>query len=353
MRGDLRLMGATSSGAYDEFIASDVMLDSLFQKIRLDGDFNSAEESASEEGVNGADDFVGDKVSADLRELMQNAGSKEERARVILQTDDTNNPELRKLLRSNGVKIMGVMRQLGVLDVEMPVSVVEEIAVNTKAKHLSLDRDMAFLGHIDTTTGALAARDTGLVSNSLGTVTNTALDGTDVTIAILDSSIYTGHHSFLGKDGNKRINVNVDFTGTGMNTDDPYGHGTHVAGLAAGSKGKPGDSEDIKYLTNYSGVAPNANIINLRVLDSKGMGSSSGLLKALDWLLVNRTKYNIKVVNMSLGAPAIESYKNDPLCRAARKLVDAGVVVVAAAGNNGKNAAGGGVNVSEKCHVSV
>ncbi len=125
-----------------------------------------------------------------------------------------------------------------------------------------------------------------------------------------------------------------------MNTDDPYGHGTHVAGLAAGSRGKPGDNDDAKYLSNYGGVAPNANVINLRVLDSKGIGSSSGLLKALDWLLVNRTKYNIKVVNMSLGAPAIESYKNDPLCRATRKLVDAGVVVVAAAGNNGKNSAG-------------
>jgi subtilisin family serine protease len=56
--------------------------------------------------------------------------------------------------------------------------------------------------------------------------------------------------------------------------------------------------------------------------------------------LANRLLYNIKVVNMSLGAPAIDSYRNDPLCRAVRRLVDAGVVVVAAAGNNGKNGAG-------------
>src|SRR5438270_13645586 len=55
---------------------------------------------------------------------------------------------------------------------------------------------------------------------------------------------------------------------------------------------------------------------------------------------LNKDKYSIRIVNMSLGAPAINSYKNDPVCRAARALVDAGLVVVAAAGNNGKDANG-------------
>ena len=75
------------------------------------------------------------------------------------------------------------------------------------------------------------------------------------------------------------------------------------------------------------------------------------LIKALNWVLEpvdpnyptgdkNNKKYNIRVVNMSLGTMAIDSYKNDPLCRAARRLVDAGIVVVAAAGNNGKDSAG-------------
>src|SRR5207245_205698 len=98
----------------------------------------------------------------------------------------------------------------------------------------------------------------------------------------------------------------------------------------------------------------NANLISLRVLDKNGVGSSSVLLNALNWILapadptnavsssnpLNKDKYGIRIVNMSLGAPAISSYKNDPVCRAARALVDAGVVVVAAAGNNGKDANG-------------
>ena len=76
------------------------------------------------------------------------------------------------------------------------------------------------------------------------------------------------------------------------------------------------------------------------MLDSTGVGSASNLLGALEWVLNNHAAYNIRVVNLSLGTPAIDSYQNDPLCRAARRLVDAGVVVVAAAGNNGRDSAG-------------
>jgi subtilisin family serine protease len=64
------------------------------------------------------------------------------------------------------------------------------------------------------------------------------------------------------------------------------------------------------------------------------------VLAALDWLIANKSNYGVRVVNMSLGTPAINSYEDDPICNAVRKLVDAGVVVVAAAGNNGKDANG-------------
>src|SRR2546423_1931658 len=56
--------------------------------------------------------------------------------------------------------------------------------------------------------------------------------------------------------------------------------------------------------------------------------------------MTNKPTYNTRVVNMSVGMPAIDSYMNDPLCRAVRRLVDAGVVVVVAAGNNGKDGSG-------------
>jgi serine protease AprX len=115
-----------------------------------------------------------------------------------------------------------------------------------------------------------------------------------------------------------RIKFSKDFTGENNPSNDPYGHGSHVAGAAAGLSTSTGDS--------YQGIAPNANIISLRVLDKNGVGSVSALLNALNWILapadptkpvsstnpLNKDKYNIRVVNMSLGAPAIDSYKNDP-----------------------------------------
>ncbi|MGH9962453.1 MAG: S8 family serine peptidase, partial [Pyrinomonadaceae bacterium] len=71
-----------------------------------------------------------------------------------------------------------------------------------------------------------------------------------------------------------------------------------------------------------------------------GKGSISGVLAALDWVMANRLTYNVKVVNLSLGAPAVSTYTSDPLCKAVRRLVDAGLVVVTAAGNDGKDANG-------------
>ena len=131
--------------------------------------------------------------------------------------------------------------------------------------------------------------------------------------------------------GASRIVYNQDFTGEAR-TDDPYGHGTHVASIAAGN--------GIVSNAAYIGIAPNANLINLRVLDSQGTGTVSNLLSALDWVLTNHSTYNIRVVNMSLGTSAIDSYRNDPLCRAVRSVVDRGIVVTVSAGNNGKDSSG-------------
>ena len=131
--------------------------------------------------------------------------------------------------------------------------------------------------------------------------------------------------------GQSRIVASQDFTGEGR-TDDPYGHGTHVAAAAAGN--------GLVAQGQYIGIAPRANIVNLRVLNSQGVGTVSGLLGAMNWLMDNASSFNIRVVNMSLGLPAVNSYTTDPVCLAVRKLVDRGIVVVAAAGNNGKNGAG-------------
>ncbi|MDQ3801474.1 MAG: S8 family peptidase, partial [Acidobacteriota bacterium] len=202
---------------------------------------------------------------------------------------------------------------------------IDSITSRSDVGFLTVDDTVKTLGHVTLTSGA----------DNIRALNGTAspLDGSGIGIVVVDSGIDPNHQSFRDGSGNSRIVYSADFTGEGI-TEDPYGHGTHVAGIAAGN-GLLSQGE-------YEGIAPNAKIINLRVLNKTGTGSVSSILAALDWIYANRANaaYNMKVVNLSLGANALDSYTLDPICRAVRKLVDAGIVVVAAAGNEGRDGSG-------------
>ena len=263
------------------------------------------------------------RVSPDLLELARDPEAGGKRVRVIMQEGAGRDPLLGSGLAGE-VETRGRFEALGGRVIELPARLVERLSAQAGVRFLSLDRETTGYGHVTRTTGADAVRE------AAGTNV-TGLDGTGIGIAVLDSGIDTAHTTFLDRSNTLRVVVSKDFTGEGR-TDDPFGHGTHVAGIVAGN-GRIARGE-------YVGVAPNANIINLRVLNSQGSGRASYILSALDWVYQNRAAYNIRVVNLSLGTAAVESYRYDPICRAVRKLVDAGIVVVAAAGNNGKDPGG-------------
>src|SRR5205807_507643 len=87
----------------------------------------------------------------------------------------------------------------------------------------------------------------------------------------------------------------------------------------------------------FKGIAPGANIVNLRVLDENGSATDSQVIAAISQAINLKSKYNIRVINLSLGRGVYESYKLDPLCQAVERAWKAGIVVVVAAGNNGRN----------------
>src|ERR1035437_174315 len=304
-------------------LTSIMLLALLFVGIGPDNVIPGAQAHNQNSAANG-------RVSDELRSRMLDGSAANTIVRVVLQFSDSPSGQLNALLNRNGVHIRSKFSYLNTFIVDLPASVVSELASFSEVSYISLDDDTKAFGHISSTTGADAVR-TQTTTNLLGGTTTTSLDGTGIGIAIVDSGIDSTHTSFLAKSNGVRIVVNLDFTGEGR-TDDPFGHGTHVAATAAGN-GRISNAA-------YIGIAPNANLINLRVLDKNGAGKTSNLLSSLDWVLAHRTTNNIRVVNMSLGTPAVDSYKNDPVCKAVRKLVDAGIVVVAAAGNNGKNGMG-------------
>ncbi|HEX2495357.1 MAG TPA: S8 family serine peptidase [Gaiellaceae bacterium] len=141
-------------------------------------------------------------------------------------------------------------------------------------------------------------------------------------IAIVDSGIDKNRVDF---DMGARVIDDVVITQLKPNAQgDGRGHGTFVAGIAAGSA------------TDQAGAAPQANLISLDVMDDSGMAKTSDVIAAAEWIYQNRTSKNIKVANFSLHSTMPSNFTNDPLDKAVEKLWFGGVTVVAAAGNYGK-----------------
>jgi serine protease AprX len=157
-------------------------------------------------------------------------------------------------------------------------------------------------------------------------------DGTGIRIAVIDSGIAPSHDDLSNGSGVQRVDEFVDFVNGGISAYDDYGHGTHVAGIIAGNGF---DSNGAR-----TGIAPGARLIALKVLDGSGRGRISNVIAAFDHVIAHNDVLQVRVINLSVGSGVYESYNTDLLTLAAKRAVDAGIVVVAAAGNGGRNAQG-------------
>lgn len=142
--------------------------------------------------------------------------------------------------------------------------------------------------------------------------------GAGVVVALMDSGI--GRHPDLPAG---KIVARANFVDDGADSFDPAGHGTHLAGIIAANGAK------------FRGVAPDARLVDLRVLDKNGDGELRDVIAAFDWLLKHRTALGIGVLNLSIGTPQHSSYHRDLLAALAEATWFSGVAVVAAAGNDG------------------
>lgn len=140
------------------------------------------------------------------------------------------------------------------------------------------------------------------------------------TCVVIDTGIYPHIDFCLGKN---RIAGFVDLINNKTSPYDDNGHGTFVSGILCGNS----------VTHKYSGIDNRCNIIVIKALDSDGETSSVKILQAMQWIINNRKKYNIKVVCMSFGSQLTGGV--DPLIFGAEVLWDNGIVVVSAGGNSG------------------
>src|SRR5207244_2519905 len=167
-------------------------------------------------------------------------------------------------------------------------------------------------------------------SGLLGIGSVAGVTGKGIGVAVVDSGI-SPHKALTNK-----VVANVSFVTGDPSVLDAFGHGTHVAGIIAGS----GDAAASVTSLYTGGIAPDVKLVNVRVLGANGTGLTSDVIAGIDWAINHRTTYNIRVINLSLGHPVFESASTDPLCVEVQKAVIAGIVVVASAGNSGKSADG-------------
>ena len=147
---------------------------------------------------------------------------------------------------------------------------------------------------------------------------NCKYTGRGVTVCVLDTGV--------GKNGDiRKITAFKDFVGGSGTPYDDNGHGTHVCGIICGSGAASNG--------RYRGIAPAVTLIVLKTLNSKGQGISADVLSGMEWVSENRKKYNIRIVNLSIGTSGRDI--NDPLVLGAEKLWESGIAVVTAAGNSG------------------
>ena len=176
---------------------------------------------------------------------------------------------------------------------------------------------------------ALAGIKANEVVAGTGAGTGKRIRGEGVTIAVIDTGIDANHECLDDLDDDPSTNdpkviAFKDFVNGRNECYDDNGHGTHCAAIAAGTGGG----------SKYVGVAPGAELVGVKALDSRGSGYISDVISGIEWCVQEKEKYNIKVISLSLGA-GINSDGATPLEEACDTAVDAGLVVCVAAGNIG------------------
>ena len=262
------------------------------------------------------------KISPEL--LSSNASGK---IRVIVQYNRPPSGASLLNIPLLGGLVAQTLSTLNALIVSLPVSSLQALSNMAEVSYISPDRPVK------------QALDYSASAVNAGAAWNSKLTGLGVGVAVIDSGV--AQLPDLTMLGLPRVVYHQDFTG-GTPTllgllsapKDGYGHGTHVAGII-GANGMA--SSCFNCTRVLKGIAPNASIIDLKVLDGNGAGSDSEVLAAIDRAISLKSLLNIRVINLSLGRPVWETYQKDPLCQAVEAAWKAGIVVVVAAGNEGRD----------------
>ena len=234
-----------------------------------------------------------------------------------------------------------VLRELGIINaISARVSAAGAIRLATEpgVRHVSLDAAVApsseliaedddALGTVDDEDGSATYSATVMGDDTSGR----RVTGKGVTVAVVDTGIAGDLPDLKGADGRSRVVASVTVHPDAKTAGDTIGHGTHIAGLIAGNGAKRNGALRGRYL----GVAPEAELVSVKVSDDQGSITVADVISGLQAVVELKDQLSIDVANVSLNSSVAESPATDPLAAAAEVVWRNGVTVVAAAGNRG------------------
>ena len=254
---------------------------------------------------------------------------------VIIQFNQTPTDVQHQKVGNKGGVLKAKLDVIKGAHYSVPTGALDDLANDPDVAYISLNRPLN-----STSTSTLDF--TPETVNAPAAWKQWGLDGTGVGVAVIDSGVTAVGDLYWWNPTNQtygsRVVYSQNFVPGTTQTSDLYGHGTHVAGIIAGAGWF---SMGFNFTHTFKGIAPNANIINLRALDQSGVGTDSSVIAAIQTAINLKSTYNIRVINLSLGRQVYESYTLDPLCQAVEAAWNSGIVVLAAAGNQGRNDSAG------------
>jgi serine protease AprX len=264
-------------------------------------------------------------IASELSGLVAKAkqgSAKGQTVKVIVQYKHVPTSAHYSIMKGRGARLQSKLHMIRGAAFTIPVSALPALETDPEIESVSIDHPMSVMDDLtNSATGVSSAWNAGFTGAGIG-------------VAVVDSGINDSHPDLWDSTHTtSRVVYHQDFTGTpttnsnGANYD-LYGHGTHVAGIIAGNGYLSGG--------HYSGVAPEANLIDLRALDANGAGTDSTVIAAIQQAIALKNAYNIRIINLSLGRGIPVSYTQDPLCQAVEAAWNNGIVVVVAAGNLGR-----------------
>jgi subtilisin family serine protease len=258
---------------------------------------------------------------------------------VIVQMKREGYPSVSSVIAERGGEIAPAYKLIPVSAAKIPVNkakdVVKDLVSNRYVEKIWLDRKVHV--HLNESVPLIGASSVWSLYN-----------GSGVKIAILDTGIDKNHEDFFFPNGTSKVKVEVDFTDDN-DTFDHFGHGTHVASIAAGTGAKSNGK--------FKGVAPGATLWNVKVLNRYGWGLESWVISGIEYAALGpdgkaNTGDEADIISMSLGAPYWGD-GTDPLSMACDNATDLGRIVVVAAGNDGPAYFTVGIPAASKKAITV